>query len=329
MTKTAVLDGLKPQDIATAAALLRAGECVAVPTETVYGLAADARNPEAVRGIFAAKGRPANHPLIVHLASAEQLPQWAEIVPEEAWQLARAFWPGPLTLLLPKAAAVPSEVTGGLSSVGLRVPAHPVLHALLQQLDTGVAAPSANPYKALSPTSAAQVMAGLNGRIAAVLDGGRCEHGLESTIVDLTQPAQSIRILRSGPISAVAIEQVVGRRVEVPRQHNEAVPGNVQAHYQPRTPLQLFSSDELAQALKEGIPDDTGLLVWSPRLIVLAHGRKPAIVLPDTAVGFGHDLYQTLFEADQAGYARLWLELPPTGDEWLAVNDRLSRAASH
>ena len=326
--KTEWLDGLSDSGLQRAVQLLQAGECVAVPTETVYGLAADARNAAAVRGIFAAKGRPANHPLIVHLASAEQLPQWAASVPAEAWQLAQAFWPGPLTLLLPKAADVPEEVTGGLPSIGLRVPAHPLLQTLLRQLGNGVAAPSANPYKALSPTSATQVMAGLDGRIAAVLDGGACEFGLESTIVDLTQPDQGIRILRAGPISRIAIEQVLGRPVEVPQQHNEAVPGNVQAHYQPRTPLHLFSSDELADFIKDGVGDDTGLLLWSPRLIGLACGRERALILPDNAPAFAQTLYQTLHEADQLGYRQLWLEQPPGTEDWLAVNDRLSRAAS-
>lgn len=325
--QTEWLDGLNRTDLNRAVQLLQQGECVAVPTETVYGLAADARNADAVRGIFTAKGRPANHPLIVHLASAAHLPEWAIHIPAEAWLLADAFWPGPLTLLLHKAPNVPIEVTGGLPSIGLRVPAHPQLLALLQQLDSGVAAPSANPYKALSPTSAAQVIAGLEGRIAAVLDGGACEFGLESTIVDLTQPERSIRILRAGPISRIAIEHVLGRPVEAPQQHNEAVPGNVQAHYQPLTSLHLYSSDELVELTHNGIDDDIGLLLWSPRLIGLLQDRHSVQTLPDNALSFAQALYQTLHAADQHGYRQLWLERPPTSEEWLAINDRLMRAS--
>ncbi len=325
--QTEWLDGLNRNDLNRAVQLLQQGECVAVPTETVYGLAADARNAKAVQGIFRAKGRPANHPLIVHLASAEHLPEWAINIPAEAWQLADAFWPGPLTLLLHKAPNVPTEVTGGLPSIGLRVPAHPQLLALLQQLNSGVAAPSANPYKALSPTSAAQVVAGLEGRIAAVLDGGACEFGLESTILDLTQPERSIRILRAGPISRTAIEHVLGRPVEAPQQHNEAVPGNVQAHYQPRTPLHLYSSDELVELTHSGIDGDIGLLLWSPRLIGLLQNHHSIQTLPDNALSFAHALYQTLHTADQHGYRQLWLERPPMSEEWLAINDRLMRAS--
>ena len=167
------LDPARAEDLAAAVDLLRAGRLVAVPTETVYGLAADARNPGAVRGIFAAKGRPSNHPLIVHLPDAAHLSRWAVDIPDAAWRLAEAFWPGPLTLLLPRAPDVPGEVTGGRPSIGLRVPAHPVMHALLLRLDGGLAAPSANPYQRLSPTTADQVLAGLDGRIDAVLDGAQ------------------------------------------------------------------------------------------------------------------------------------------------------------
>jgi L-threonylcarbamoyladenylate synthase len=326
--QTERLNGRQQADLQRAADLLAAGECVAVPTETVYGLAADARNASAVGAIFAAKGRPPNHPLIVHLADAGQMPDWAQQVPEEAWRLAKAFWPGPMTLLLAKAADVPGEVTGGLPSVGLRVPAHPVFQALLARLQTGLAAPSANLYKALSPTSAEQVLAGLDGRIAAVLDGGDCAFGLESTIIDLTRPQQGVRILRAGPISRSAVETVLGRAVELPQQHNEAVPGNVKAHYQPRTPLQLCSSAELEQRLAAGITQDTVLLLWSPALQQAAQGRAEFIRLPDNSTEFARLLYQTLYLADQRGYRQLLLEQVPDSEAWQAVNDRLSRAAS-
>ena len=306
------------QDIAQALAIWRAGGRVAVPTETVYGLAADASNAAAVNGIFAAKQRPANHPLIVHIASAEQLSDWASDVPLAAHKLAQAFWPGPLTLLLPKAAHVPAEVTGGLPSVGLRVPSHPLLSQLLHAFGGGVAAPSANPYKSLSPTSAEQVLAGLDGRIEAVVDGGPCEWGLESTIVDVCGP--TLRILRAGPITQEQIEQVVGQPVDMPQQHTAVVPGNVKAHYQPRTPLRLVDADAHAD---NGI----GLLAHDAKWLQ-AFAADSTRLLPADAVGYGRELYGALYEMDQRGFDELWLLTPPQQPEWLAIHDRLRRAAS-
>lgn len=222
LLNTQQLSAMTPADIECAAQLLKQGQLVAIPTETVYGLAADATQPEAVKQIFSAKGRPANHPLIVHLGSAEQLSEWATDIAPEAYQLAEAFWPGPLTLLLPKAKQVSPVVTGGLESVGIRVPAHPVLLDILKTHRLAVAAPSANPYKKLSPTSAQQVLDGLNGRLAAVLDGGECQHGLESTIVDLT--SKPFRVLRAGPITASELSAVLGQEVLQPQVHQVAVP---------------------------------------------------------------------------------------------------------
>jgi L-threonylcarbamoyladenylate synthase len=189
-----------PRALSTAVNLLRAGELVALPFETVYGLAGDATNPDALRAIFRAKGRPADHPLIVHLASAEQLPDWAAAVPEAAWRLASVFWPGPLTLVLPAARTVSPLVTGGQTTVALRVPAHPVPQAVLLQLGRALAAPSANPFGQISPTTAAHVRSHLAGKIAAVVDGGPCAVGIESTIVDLS--SEHPRILRTGAITA-------------------------------------------------------------------------------------------------------------------------------
>ncbi|MFT7471044.1 MAG: L-threonylcarbamoyladenylate synthase [Kiritimatiellia bacterium] len=193
----------RPKDLSTAETLLRAGGTLAVPTETVYGLAADAANPEAVSAIFSAKGRPADHPLIVHIAGVEDLEKWAVDIPAEAYRLALAFWPGPLTLLLKKAAHVSPVATGGLETIGIRVPSQPALHQLLVSSGLALAAPSANLYKQLSPTSAEQVTEKLVGKIGGMLDGGDCAIGLESTIVDLSD--------------------------------------NVVDHYQPRIPLHLLS----------------------------------------------------------------------------------------
>ncbi|MER2553218.1 MAG: L-threonylcarbamoyladenylate synthase, partial [Thauera sp.] len=199
--------------IAEAAALLRAGDLVGMPTETVYGLAADALNPDAVNKIFAAKGRPADHPLIVHLPSVEHLPRWAAAIPKDVIALARAFWPGPLTLILRRTPEVPDEVTGGQDTVGVRVPSHPVALALLRVFDGGLAAPSANRFGRISPTTAAHVYEELGERVALILDGGACEVGIESTILDFSRDVPEI--LRPGAIGPEDIARVIGRRPRV------------------------------------------------------------------------------------------------------------------
>ncbi|ATC94748.1 L-threonylcarbamoyladenylate synthase [Pseudoalteromonas tunicata] len=321
--KTLVLSAQQQADIAKAAQLIEQGELVAVPTETVYGLAADARNAQAVAKIFAAKGRPTNHPLIVHLADHTKMADWAKTVPETALKLAAAFWPGPLTLLLNKAEGVSDVVTGGLTTVGLRVPAHPALLSLLQQYDLAVAAPSANPYKKLSPTCAEHVLTGLNGKLAAVLDGGACEHGLESTIVDLT--GDTVQILRAGPITANELSAVLGQPVTQPQQHNKAVPGNVKAHYQPNTLLRVMNKTQLNEAL-QSVTAQIALLSFETK------SDKPNVhfvAMPTDAKDYGQVLFRELGKADTLGLAEIWLESPPQGQQWLAAHDRLKRAATH
>jgi L-threonylcarbamoyladenylate synthase len=328
--QTRRLDADYPDDFDEAVRLLRAGRLVAVPTETVYGLAADASDVEAVRRIFAAKQRPENHPLIVHLSGADQLPRWARAIPDAAWRLAEAFWPGPLTLLLHKAEAVPPEVTGGRATIGLRVPAHPVLLRVLETLDGGLAAPSANPYKRLSPTTADQVIAGLDGRIDAVLDGGPCAVGLESTIVDLT--SETPRILRAGPISRRHLETVLGTKIEFPEQHDTAVPGNVAVHYQPRTPLYVIDTAALRTRLAQ-LPADANIalahisddLPMSAGL--MSAGVLRALRLPADKPGFARAMYGALHTLDGIGADAIWLERPPASEDWRDVHDRLSRAA--
>lgn len=316
---------------ARAAELLSRGECVVLPTETVYGLAADARNPEALRKIFAAKGRPADHPLIVHLADRGDLSDWCCDIPDVAWLLADVFWPGPLTLLLQRREDVPAEVTGDRPTVCVRVPQHPVFLDVLKRLNTGLAAPSANPYKSLSPTTAAQVMATLGSRVAAVVDGGRCGRGIESTIVDLTDVSSGLRILRAGPVSAEEIEIATGMPVHHTDDHSVAVPGNVRAHYQPATPLQLFDIDDFP-ALLEDVP--CLFMVWSsPAIAALRKAREQGWnghhqVLPDDPSRYAYELYHTLYTADQQGHRRLCIERPPQTAGWRAINDRLRRAAA-
>lgn len=319
VTTTRYLQGNNADHLALAAELLRQGELIAVPTETVYGLAADATQPDAVRAIFTAKGRPSDHPLIVHLPSAEHLPEWAEVSPA-AQQLADAFWPGPLTLLLPKLPQVSAVVTGGLPSVGVRVSAHPVLQALLAAANTAVAAPSANPYQKLSPTSAELAWASLNGRIAAVLDGGPCAYGLESTIVDLTGP--DIQVVRAGPISAEAVAEVLGQPVAQPQQHRVKVSGNVSAHYQPNAELWLVPWQQAQNRILPGVK--VGVLSHLP----VPEGGAQYWPMPSDARSYARVLYRTLAEADRAKVGLIVVEPPPSGPDWLAIHDRLQRAAT-
>lgn len=313
--------------IADAAALLRAGALVAFPTETVYGLGADAGNPDAVRRIFAAKGRPADHPVIVHLHDAAGAATWARAMPEGARRLAAAFWPGALTLILPRAAHVSDLVTGGQDSVGLRVPSHPAARALLAAFGGGIAAPSANRYGRISPTSAAHVRAELGTAVPLVLDGGPCSVGIESTIVDLSGGRP--RVLRPGAVTDVDIARVLGeiQLSQIAERATPRVSGSHAAHYAPNTPLRLVAGGQLAEEIRAEL--NTGL-----RVAVLAHTTKSvsaknltwhAAAADPTA--YAHDLYANLRALDVEGYDLLLVEAPPATSPWLAVADRLQRAA--
>ena len=317
-------------DIQRAVALLCQGELVALPTETVYGLGADALNPDAVAKIFTAKGRPSDHPLIVHLADAGQIMTWAREVPKDAIALARAFWPGPLTLILKRDESVPDLVTGGQDTVGLRVPNHPVALELLRAFGSGVAAPSANRFGRISPTTAAHVRQELGERVALILDGGACAVGLESTIVDLSRGVPVI--LRPGAIGVDDIARVLGRR---PRLRSEVEAGNaaeqgatprvsgaLAAHYAPRTPLELITTDALAASSRAG----DAVLARCAAPAGLADGVTWAQAPADPA-GYGHDLYARLRSLDESGAARILVEAPPASPAWAAVTDRLGRAA--
>jgi L-threonylcarbamoyladenylate synthase len=345
--------------IVEAGALLRAGELVGMPTETVYGLAADALDPAAVNKIFAAKGRPADHPLIVHLPSAEHLPRWAAAIPKDALALARAFWPGPLTLILKRTPDVPDEVTGGQDTVGVRVPAHPVALALLRAFDGGLAAPSANRFGRISPTTAAHVQEELGERVALILDGGACEVGIESTILDFSRDVPEI--LRPGAIGPEDIARVIGRQ---PRVRGEVQPevdataagrsnadgagagaggtdavvpaaadsaprvsGALAAHYAPRTPLRLV---EPALLVDEAV----ALAGEGSRVTVLAHStldprdaRLSWRSLPADPAAYAQGLYASLRALDALGADFILIEALPGGPGWRAVADRLGRAA--
>ncbi|HEX5125659.1 MAG TPA: L-threonylcarbamoyladenylate synthase [Rhodocyclaceae bacterium] len=308
-------------DINRAAALLRAGELVALPTETVYGLGADAANPDAVAKIFAAKGRPADHPLIVHLADANNIVNWAREVPKEALALARAFWPGPLTLILKKEADVLDIVTGGQDTVGLRVPDHPVALALLRKFGGGIAAPSANRFGRISPTTVAHVREELGERVAVILDGGPCDVGIESTILDLSRGEPVI--LRPGMIGLDAIAAVIGRRPRLPQTSDNTprVSGSLAAHYAPRTPMTIASIETLV-----GAPADCAILSRTIERPARLHAMS--IQAPVDAQGYAHDLYANLRALDASGATRILVEDLPDSPDWDAVRDRLGRAVA-
>ena len=323
MLSTQHLKADNNDDLQRAIALLQSGKLVAIPTETVYGLAANASDPEAVKGIYAAKNRPGTHPLIVHIGNIDQLQQWTVNIPEVAMKLAQRCWPGPLTLTLAKHPGVNSVVTGGLETIAIRIPNQPILLELLNQTGLGLAAPSANPYGKLSPTSAEQVQSSMDGKIDAVLDGGDCEYGMESTIVDIL--SEPIRILRNGPITAKQIEQITGFNTVTPETHQEAVPGNVQAHYQPGTTLKLMDQQTLLQHIPS-IRTDIGCIVYSN--VFTEQTGKTIRHLSPNKQQYARMLYKTLFELDQLSLEAIWLETPPNNEEWQDVNDRLQRATN-
>ena len=308
------------ESLARAATLLREGGLVAFPTETVYGLGADARNPDAVKKIFAAKGRPTEHPLIVHLPDSSHFEAWAKSVPDAAHKLAEAFLPGALTLILQRASSVPDAVTGRQDTVGLRVPGHEVALSLLKEFGGGVAAPSANRFGRISPTQAAHVAEELGDSVDLILDGGACAVGLESTILDLS--SGTAKVLRPGGIALNAIAEVLGYVPEVVTASNVRTSGTLESHYAPSTPSFLVSAQQIDN-LARTASEKTGFV--SQRL-------KPGWVegewqsLPAEAKAYGQALYTALRELDSAGLETIYVEAVPDSPEWLAVRDRLRRA---
>lgn len=306
---------------------LRDGELVAFPTETVYGLGASAQNPVAVRKIFEAKGRPTTHPVIVHLDSARYLPRWAREVPDAAAKLAEKFWPGPLTLVLPRAANVHDLVTGGQDTVAVRVPAHPMALQLLTAFGGGIAAPSANRYGRLSPTRAEHVRDELGDAVKIVLDGGESKIGLESTIVSCDSSGV-VRLLRPGGITVAQMRAVVGEVQTEPGAEAPRVPGSTPSHYAPVTPMTIVAEGEVdsqAAALSAG---GRRIAVLAQRLPLKSHsyvtwinaGRRPA--------QYAHDLYANLRTLDKAGCEQILVQAVPADERWDAIRDRLARAAS-
>ena len=313
------------QEIEKAAEILRAGGLVAFPTETVYGLGADASNPAAVRKIFAAKGRPADHPVIVHIADMSELKHWAAEVPRAAWLLAEKFWPGPLTMVLKRSPHVNDLISGGQNSIGLRVPGHPVAQQLLKAFGGGIAAPSANKFGRLSPTTAEHVREELGNAVEMVLDGGPCDVGIESTIVDLTNDPPTI--LRPGRVSAQQIADALLVPLGESAADRPRVPGSLASHYAPRAPLKLVQPDEIENYVRRQ-------LVQPPVAVVARRGRprdsKVALwqVAPETPEEYARVLYATLRRLDDAGCGLIVVEALPPLPEWAAVRDRLDRAAT-
>lgn len=329
------------QALRLAAERLAAGGLVAFPTETVYGLGGDAENPDAIARIYAVKGRPSSHPVIVHVSPEADLGYWARTIPAEARALIEAFWPGPLTLILPRADHVPAAVSGGQDSVGLRCPSHPVAQALLRQFAAlkpngqgGVAGPSANKFGQVSSTQAAHVRAEFSELSEAelfVLEGGSSEVGIESTIVDLSRLDRGVGpvLLRPGHISSEQIAAVLGREMGRPDASAPRVSGSLKAHYAPRTPLLLLPKEALMRELERLDSRD---------------GKVAAVVfrVPDGSADsrvdwysassdpdvYARDLYALLRRLDEGGYARILLERPPRSGAWQAVNDRIGRAAA-
>lgn len=330
-----------PEEIARAAGLLLAGELAAFPTETVYGLGADAENPQAVAKIYAAKGRPSNHPVIVHIAPGADVSYWAAQVPAEARLLMDAFWPGPLTLILKRAPHIADTVSGRQDSIGLRCPSHPVAQALLAAFAAGksngqggVAAPSANKFGQVSPTLAEHVRAEFPDEVAAgmpVLEGGASEVGIESTILDLSRLDQGAGpvLLRPGHVSAAQIEAVLGAQVFAPDAAAPRASGTLKAHYAPRTELELAGDARVADVLQGiGLPSGQVALVSFDPAPASTDARVQWRQVPSDPARYAQALYALLRELDAQGYARIVVQAPPANDAWHAVNDRIGRAAA-
>ncbi len=314
--------------IERAADELARGRLVAFPTETVYGLGADAANPAAVRAIFAAKGRPPDHPLIVHLPDATHLDAWARDVPPGARALARAFWPGPLTLVLPRAPLASDEVTGGQDTVGVRVPAHPVARELLAAFAArgghGIAAPSANRYGHVSPTTAAHVADDLGERVALILDGGPCDVGIESTIVAFD--GERALLMRPGGLGVDAIAHVLGRAPGSPSQGAPRTSGSHASHYAPQTAAFLVDAHALAAELARLADRDEDVAVLARTAPRPAEFEGRWIDAPRDAEAYARDLYANLRALDASPSDAILIEAPPDEAAWLAVRDRLARA---
>lgn len=314
-------------DITKAVHILRTGGLVAFPTETVYGLGADATNATAVDSIFHVKERPLHHPLIVHIANTSQLSDWAINISPEAWRLANTFWPGPLTLVFKKHPNVLANVTGGQDTVAIRIPQHAIAQALLKAFGGGIAAPSANKFTHISPTHAAAVKEELGSQVAMILDGGDSEIGLESTIIDMSQALPYV--LRPGMISVSSLEAVLGTSI-IGKNVNPTVraPGMHLLHYAPLTKTRLVEASQLQAYLNTLSTQDLPCaVVIHSNVSVAAQQGVEMITLPNQPHAFANQLYRTLRALDKRKYRQIIIEKVPTHCEWEAINDRLTKAS--
>lgn len=315
---------IQPSNIVFAADLLKSGQVIAIPTETVYGLAADIANKQAVKQIFALKGRPENHPLIIHISNIEQLTDYAVQIPDYALQLARHFWPGPLTLVLFKSDLVGDWVTGGQDTVGIRIPNHPLALQLIEQVGSPLAAPSANRFGKISPTHPEHVRAEFNDAIH-ILEGGACEVGIESTIIDATQH-DVCTILRPGMISEQQIQAVLGSniRIEKPNDKSRKVSGTLKSHYAPNKPTFMFNDAATLQMLIEEHGNAYGLYLSEQ----YAARFPQASQMPANECAYAQSIYDALRKADNSGQDIILIEKPPFSAEWAAITDRLERSCA-
>lgn len=314
------------KDIQKAVEILRSGGLVAFPTETVYGLGADASNLDALRKVFAAKQRPIDHPLIVHLADVAELTHWAREVPASAERLAQVFWPGPLTLILKKAAHVSDMVTGNQDTIGLRIPNHPIARALLRAFGGGLAAPSANRFGRISPTTAEAVQEELEQAVNMILDGGQCDVGLESTIVDVS--SEHPVVLRPGRITSQEIEAVLREPVSFGKKNSPRVSGSLESHYAPRTPTALVAKAELSNYVKNLAALDLPCVVLSYESIALEREGVTCLVMSADPKQYAHDLYRVMRELDKKKLKLIVIEALPEGQDWDAIRDRVQRATA-
>lgn len=313
------------KNIARAAALLKQGRLVAFPTETVYGLGADASNPEAIKRIFEAKGRPSDHPLIVHIPHADHLANWARNIPDDAKRLTAKFWPGPLALILNKKPEVPMEVTGGQQTVAIRMPNHPVALRLLNAFGGGVAAPSANRYCRISPTQAQHVEDELGDAVDLILDGGACQVGVESTIVDFSTDKPVL--LRPGQISQQTIEAFLQVELMTHRSDSSVrAPGMMAVHYAPMTLTLLCKAGDLDQIVLDNIKHHKSVGVIAYKQRINTQAAIQIITMPQQADAYAQQIYAALRELDRLNLDIILVEQPPVSDAWSAINDRLAKA---
>lgn len=312
---------LKIDQIREAVSLLKNGEIVAIPTETVYGLAADATNDEALRKIFAAKDRPSDHPLIVHVDSFEKINDWAEYVSDNAKKLAEHFWPGPLTIIFWKKKTVSNLITGGLDTIAIRIPNHPLALEIIKKLGKGIAAPSANIHKKTSPTKPEHVLKSLKWKISTIIDGGPCAIGIESTIVDMTK--EKPIILRPGAITADMIEKVINIKVDQPFSHKNKVSGNMKAHYQPEKPLFILSKKEIKLCIEK----EKNIAVMH-HSIIEKNPKAAFYKMPIKKEEYAKKLYEMLHHIDDTNVEKILVEQPPTSNDWDDINNRLRKASS-